>query len=107
MFKKSVLLGVIVIFSFFVAAPGMANGTVEEQAEKERLALIQASQEMAEEEKAPPQKRFVLYAVGLDPEYEEVNLGGRFELSLLPTTLRLGLEGVELEREKPVVVSFP
>jgi len=106
--KKSILTGMmVVVFSLFAVAPVIADETAEpKQAEKERLELIQASQEMAEEEKALPQKRFVLYAVGLDSEYEKVNLGGRFELNLLPTTLRIGLEGVELERGKPVVGFF-
>lgn len=107
--KKSILVSMMIIMtlSLFAIAPAMANGTEEPgQAEKEQLELIQASKEMAEEEIALPQKRFVLYAVGLDPEYEKVNLGGRLELNLLPTTLRIGLEVVELERGKPVVGFF-
>lgn len=101
--KKSILIGVIVaVFALFAVAPVIADETAKEQAEKEQQELIQLSQEMAEKEKAPPKKRFALYAIGIDPEYEGVNLGGRFELSLLPN-IRLSIEGVELEKGKPVV----
>ena len=102
--KKSILIGVIiVVFAMFAIVPAIADETAEpKQTEKEQQELIQLSQEMAEKEKTPPKKRFVMYAIGLDSEYGEVNLGGRLELSLL-TNLRFVVEGVELEKGKPVV----
>jgi len=109
MFKKSILLTMIMIFSLFIIAPVMADEkTKSEQIEKEQLALIQASQKLAEEEKKqqqPEEKRFAIYAIGLDPEYEKVNLGGRFELSLLPN-IRLGLECFQFQREESLVGFF-
>ena len=76
---------------------------------REQLVLKQKSEELVKEEKASSKmasswRRFVLYAVGLDPEYPHINLGGRFELSLLSPNLRILAEGVELEKEKPAVV---
>jgi len=73
---------------------------------EERLALIQASQEMLKEERSYPSKRFVIYTVWVGPKYEKTSLGAKFELDLLPTDLRIVIEGVELERGTPAVGFF-
>ena len=87
-----------------VKAEEIAKSETEMKEIRTRSALKVEPGKLSEEEKVLPQRRFALYAVGLDPEYAHVNSGGRFELSLLPSDLRILAEGVELEKEKPAVV---
>ena len=87
-----------------VKAEEIAKSETEMKEIRTRSALKVEPGKLSKEEKLLPQRRFTLYAVGLDPEYAHVNSGGRFELSLLPSDLRILAEGVELEKEKPAVV---
>jgi len=70
---------------------------------KERLVMIRASQEMVKEEKGYPTKGFAMYLTGLGPEYKEFNLGGKVEFNLIPTDVRIVIEGTTIEREKPMI----
>jgi len=109
--KKRIFTGfTIVIFSLFFATFCVANENEEvEKAKhmaytlKERLVLIKASRELVKKQMSLPKIRFASYAIGLDPEYGEVNWGIRFEWSPFSPELRVLLEGVSLEREKPAV----
>lgn len=99
--KAKVSIGVLVTFVLLCVSPVYASST-REQAEKERIDLFLASQQMLKEQQAPARRKAALFVTNYGKGVE-FNLGVRAEANVdRGSQVWLFAEGVYLKEENEV-----